>query len=53
MANSSTLSPDSWQYRALNAVNPGLSYLSDALIDWPPRGTPWWPGRPTCSTPTA
>ena len=25
--------PESWQYRALNAVTPGLSYLSDALID--------------------
>ena len=32
-ASAATLrSPDSWQYRALNAVNPGLNYLSDALI---------------------
>lgn len=40
MANSSTLSPDSWQYRALNAVNPGLSYLSDALIELAAEGHP-------------
>ena len=33
MAQAQVLSPDSWQYRALNAVNPGLSYLSDALIE--------------------
>ena len=26
------LSPNSWQYRGLNALNPGLSYLSDGLI---------------------
>lgn len=27
------LSPNSWQYRALNSANPGLNFLSDALID--------------------
>ena len=27
------LSPNSWQYRALNAVNPGLDHLSNGLID--------------------
>lgn len=27
------LSPKSWQYRALNSANPGLNFLSDALID--------------------
>jgi len=35
-----TLSPDSWQYRALNAVNPGLGYLSDALIELARAGHP-------------
>ncbi|CAM3726714.1 transketolase family protein [Bordetella tumulicola] len=35
-----TLTPDSWQYRALNAVNPGLSYLSDALIELVKDGHP-------------
>jgi transketolase len=40
MAHSQTLSPDSWQYRALNAVNPGLSYLSDALIALAAEGHP-------------
>lgn len=33
-------SPDSWQYRALNAVNPGLNYLSDALITLAREGHP-------------
>jgi len=37
---STLLSPDSWQYRALNAVNPGLSYLSDALIELTEAGHP-------------
>ncbi|MGF6767606.1 transketolase [Paraburkholderia sp. GAS199] len=32
--------PDSWQYRALNARNPGLDYLSDALIDLANEGHP-------------
>ena len=27
------LSPESWQYRSLNAANPGLNFLSDALIE--------------------
>jgi transketolase len=27
------LSPNSWQYRGLNAVNPGLDHLSNGLID--------------------
>lgn len=30
---SGPLSPNSWQYRALNSANPGLNFLSDALID--------------------
>ena len=45
--------PESWQYRALNAVTPGLSYLSDALIDLTRAGHPSWPARPTCNTRTA
>lgn len=40
MAQAQVLSPDSWQYRALNAVNPGLSYLSDALIELAQAGHP-------------
>ena len=40
MAPSAPRSPDSWQYRALNAVTPGLSYLSDALIDLTRAGHP-------------
>ncbi|WP_175857706.1 transketolase C-terminal domain-containing protein [Burkholderia anthina] len=32
--------PDSWQYRELNARNPGLDYLSDALIDLARAGHP-------------
>jgi len=35
-----TLSAESWQYRALNAMNPGLSYLSNALIDLAHEGHP-------------
>ncbi|ANN77555.1 transketolase family protein [Bordetella flabilis] len=35
-----TRSPDSWQYRALNAVTPGLAWLSDALIDLTRAGHP-------------
>jgi transketolase len=34
------LSPNSWQYRGLNALNPGLSYLSDALIGLVEAGHP-------------
>ncbi|VVP86151.1 1-deoxy-D-xylulose-5-phosphate synthase [Pseudomonas fluorescens] len=34
------LSPNSWQYRGLNALNPGLSYLSDALIELTQAGYP-------------
>lgn len=34
------LSPNSWQYRGLNAMNPGLSYLSDALIELAREGHP-------------
>lgn len=33
-------SPESWQYRALNAITPGLSYLSDALIELAKDGYP-------------
>ncbi|HEY4774494.1 MAG TPA: transketolase C-terminal domain-containing protein [Xanthobacteraceae bacterium] len=35
-----TLSPDSWQYRQLNANTPGLNYLSDALIKLAEAGHP-------------
>jgi transketolase len=28
-----TLSPNSWQYRGLNAVNPGLDHLSNGIIE--------------------
>lgn len=34
------LSPDSWQYRALNAITPGLNFLSEALIDLVEQGHP-------------
>jgi len=34
------LSPNSWQYRGLNAVNPGLAYLSDGLIELTKAGYP-------------
>lgn len=37
---SGPLSPNSWQYRGLNALNPGLSYLSDALIGLVEAGHP-------------
>ncbi|MEW5667814.1 transketolase C-terminal domain-containing protein [Pseudomonas putida] len=37
---SAPLSPNSWQYRGLNAMNPGLSYLSDALIELTREGHP-------------
>jgi transketolase len=30
---SAPVSPDSWQYRQINARAPGLSYLSSGLID--------------------
>lgn len=30
---SGPLSPNSWQYRALNSANPGLDHFSDALIE--------------------
>jgi len=33
-------SPDSWQYRELNARNPGLDFLSDALIALADEGRP-------------
>lgn len=36
----SPLSPNSWQYRALNATTPGLNFLSDALIDLVENGHP-------------
>lgn len=32
--------PDSWQYRALNALNPGLDHFSDALISLAEEGHP-------------
>lgn len=34
------LSPESWQYRALNALNPGLDFFSDALIELTEAGHP-------------
>jgi transketolase len=34
------LSSDSWQYRAMNAANLGLNFLSDALIDLVEAGQP-------------
>lgn len=34
------LSENSWQYRGLNAVTPGLDYLSDALLDLVQQGEP-------------
>jgi transketolase len=36
----STLEPTSWQYRALNALNPGLDYLSLGLDDLVQEGVP-------------
>ena len=32
--------PDSWQYRALNAITPGLNHFSDALIELAEAGHP-------------
>lgn len=37
---SRTLSDESWQYRQINARNPGLNALSDALIDLVAAGHP-------------
>jgi transketolase len=37
---STALHPDSWQYRSLNARNPGLGYLSDGLIELVEQGHP-------------
>lgn len=34
------LSKDSWQYRGLNAITPGLSYLSNGLIELAEAGHP-------------
>jgi transketolase len=34
------LSPNSWQYRALNAITPGLDHLSDALLEEVGSGQP-------------
>jgi transketolase len=34
------LSKDSWQYRGLNAITPGLSYLSNGLIELAEAGYP-------------
>lgn len=38
------LSPDSWQYRGLNAITPGLNFLSNALIDLVEEGYPVFAG---------
>lgn len=37
---SGPLSPNSWQYRALNSINPGLDFLSDALVELVKEGHP-------------
>lgn len=37
---SKLLSNESWQYRALNAITPGLNYFSDALIELAEQGHP-------------
>lgn len=37
---STTLEAGSWQYRALNALNPGLDHLSDGLLDLVEAGHP-------------
>jgi len=37
---SGPLSANSWQYRALNTTNPGLDFLSDALIELTREGHP-------------
>lgn len=34
------ISSESWQYRALNSANPGLNFLSDALIELAEAGVP-------------
>ena len=34
------VSPDSWQYRSLNAITPGLDALSDALVELVKAGYP-------------
>lgn len=39
-AASRPLSPNSWQYREINAKTPGLSHLSDALISLAEAGEP-------------
>ena len=38
--NPQPLSPDSWQYRALNQITPGLNHFSDALIELAEQGHP-------------
>ncbi len=38
--NPQRLSPDSWQYRALNQITPGLNHFSDALIELAEQGHP-------------
>lgn len=38
--SSADLTPESWQYRALNALNPGLDYLSLGLEDLVEAGKP-------------
>jgi transketolase len=38
--SSAALTDGSWQYRGLNAQNPGLDYLSDGLIDLVDAGVP-------------
>lgn len=37
---SQPMSPNSWQYRALNAITPGLNHFSDALIHLADAGHP-------------
>lgn len=37
---SGPISPESWQYRALNSLNPGLDYLSNGLTALTQRGYP-------------
>ena len=34
------MSSESWQYRALNSISPGLNFLSDALIELVEAGVP-------------
>ncbi|GAA2245111.1 transketolase family protein [Herbiconiux moechotypicola] len=40
MSAPATLSEGSWQYRGLNAQNPGLDHLSDGLLDLVEAGVP-------------